>query len=206
MKSPIVLQLNGNWMPISQKTVAEAIIAMTSMGESPAALALDIDYEKNADGEYDFSSPKYMNPVSWDEWINLPVRDFDISIHTVKMEIRVPTVLVAPSYRKMPTRKSRPTKYNVFDRDGGICQYTGKKLSKNQGNIDHVVARSRGGKNTWENMVWCTKEINSKKGDKPLSELGLKLLRKPTAPPEIPIAMTFREAKRPEWLPFIHTS
>lgn len=206
MKSPIVLQLNGNWMPIAQKTVAEAVIAMTSQGESPAALALDIAYDKDENGEYDFSSPTYMNPVGWNEWMTLPVREYDLAIRTVNTEIRVPTVLIATKFRKMPVKKPRATKFNVFERDRGICAYTGKKVSRGQGNIDHIIPRSRGGKNTWENMVWCDKDINSKKGDKLPHEVGLKLLTKPIAPAEIPVSMTFREAKRPEWIPFIHAS
>jgi len=203
MNKPIVLQLNANWMPIGTKSVKDAMIAMLSDGDQPAAFALDIAYEKGENGEYDFSAPTYMNPVKWDDWKNLPIREYDFVIHSARLEVRAPTVLVAPNYRHMPMSRPSPTKYNVFERDGGICQYTGKQLNKTQGNIDHVLPRSRGGKNTFENMVWCDKSINSKKGDKLPHEVGLQLRKKPKAPAVMPISAKFREAKHPTWMPFI---
>lgn len=203
MNKPIVLQLNGNWMPIGVKSVKDAIIAMTSCGSQPPALALDIEYEKNENGDYDFNNPTYINAVGWDEWKSLPVREYDFVIHSANLTVRAPTVLVATAFRKMPVRKPSATKYNIFERDGGICQYTGKKLSKGMGNIDHVLPRSRGGKNTWSNMVWCDKDINSKKGDKLPHEVGLQLLKKPQEPAALPVSCNFKEAKHPSWIPFI---
>lgn len=205
MNKPIVLQLNGNWMPVGIKSIKEAFIAMTSEGDAPAALALDIAYEL-VDGECDFSNPTYMNAVGWEDWIQLPIRDYDFVVRSARLEVRAPTVLIAPNYREMPMRKPSPTKNNIFERDGGVCQYTGKKLGKGQGNIDHVVARARGGKNEWNNMVWCDKSLNSKKGDRLPHEVGLKLIRKPVEPPVLPLSMTFNEAKHPTWIPFITKS
>ncbi|MHA2408219.1 MAG: HNH endonuclease [Candidatus Ranarchaeia archaeon] len=203
MNKPIVLQLNGNWMPIDQKTLKEAIIAMTSDGNSPAAEALDISYDKDENGEYDFTTPAYMTPVKWEDWVNLPIRDYDFVIHSAKMEVRAPTVLIAPSYRKMPTTSTRATKFNVYERDKGICQYTGEKVSKGSGNIDHIKPVSKGGKNTWDNMVWTNADINSKKGNKSNKEAGLTLIREPLAPKPMPVSMKFRVAKHPTWKHFL---
>ena len=208
MNKPIVLQLNGNWMPIDTKTPKEAIIAMTSQGDSPPAQALDISYEKDENGEYDFSCPSYMNPVSWEDWIDLdktPIREYDEVIRTSRMEIRVPTVLLASNFRQMPTITARATKFNIYERDGGVCQYTGKKVSKGSGNIDHIQPVSKGGKNTWENMVWTSAELNSKKGNRLNHEVGLKLIRPPKAPPKMPVSMKFKpeNARHPSWLPFL---
>jgi hypothetical protein len=38
----------------------------------------------------------------------------------------------------------------IWERDDGICQYTGRKLAPKEGNIDHFVPRSRGGKTSWQ--------------------------------------------------------
>jgi hypothetical protein len=203
MNKPIVLQLNGNWQPIGCKSVKDAIIAMTSVGEQPPALALDISYEKGEDGEYDFSTPTYMNAVGWEDWTQLEPRNYDFVVHSSKMTLRVPTVIIAPNFRKMPLCKPSATKSNIYERDGGVCQYTGKKLTKGAGNIDHIHPQSRGGKNTWDNMVWCDKTLNSIKGDRTPDEMGWTLIRKPKEPIPAPISLKYREAKHPTWIPFI---
>lgn len=41
--------------------------------------------------------------------------------------------------------------------DGNRCQYTGALLRPDEGSLDHVVPRSRGGPDTWENLVWSDK-------------------------------------------------
>lgn len=203
MNKPIVLQLNANWMPVHNHTVKDAIIAMNSDGSKPPALALDIAYEKDENGEWDFSNPSYINPVGWEDFINLPIREYDLTVSTAKFTMRAPTILIAPEYRKVPMRTPRATKFNVYERDGGVCQYTGEKVPKGSGNIDHVISRAKGGKNSWENMVWCKSIINSKKGDKLPHEVGLKLIRKPKAPSGRPITSLFREARHPSWIPFL---
>lgn len=203
MNKPLVLQLNANWMPIDQKTLKEAVIAMTSQGDEPSAKALDIEYARDENGDYDFANPIYMNPVGWSDWISLPVRDFDFVIHSAKLAVRAPTVLIAPGYRKMPTMAPRATKFNIFERDRGVCQYTGKKISKTQGNVDHILPLSKGGKNTWENMVWTSAELNSRKGNKLNHEVGLTLIKAPTAPRPMPVSMKFREARHPTWAHFL---
>ena len=61
-----------------------------------------------------------------------------------------------------------------------------------EGNIDHVVPRARGGQTTWENCVLASKEINSKKGDRLPHEVGLLLLATPKAPVSMPATFTIR--------------
>jgi len=101
------------------------------------------------------------------------------------MSIRVPTIIASSKYAEIPVKTFRPTKNNIWIRDKGICQYSGKKLKPEEANIDHPFPKSRGGPNTWENMVLCHKDINSKKGNKTPEEAGLKLIRKPKAMPPI---------------------
>jgi 5-methylcytosine-specific restriction endonuclease McrA len=48
--------------------------------------------------------------------------------------------------------------------------------------IDHVIPKSRGGDNTWENMVTCCFDCNSRKGSKTPEEAGLKFRVRPYRP------------------------
>lgn len=203
-----VLALNASWLPLSPKTVKEAIIAMMggADGHNPPALAVDQEFEVDGDGNIDWGTMVYANPVPWSTWITLPIREDqnDEAVHTAGGRvIRAPRVIIQPNFSKMPVVNPKPTKDAIMRRDGGICQYTGRKLSRCQGNIDHVIPRHHGGKNTFENMVWCEKGLNSLKGNRYNHEIGLKLIRKPKAPPSVPLSATITDAKHPSWKPFL---
>lgn len=67
----------------------------------------------------------------------------------------------------------------VFKRDHNECVYCG---SKKELTIDHVMPRSRGGKNTWTNLVTCCMKCNLKKGNKTPEEAKMNLRQKPFEP------------------------
>ena len=168
----LVLKLNKFWKVVDTALVGDALVDLAAGKNS---YALDINYGEKEDGSPDFSNPQ-MRPVNWDEWILLPVRPWDFSIKSVKMEIRVPTILVAKNYAKVPEVKfgKNPSSDQIRIRDGNRCQYTGQKLKREEISIDHVLPRSKGGDNSWGNLVVTSKALNSMKGDKLNSEVGLR--------------------------------
>ena len=89
-------------------------------------------------------------------------------------------------------RRPRFGARGIWERDGGVCQYTGRKLSPKEGNIDHVVPRSRGGKTSWDNCVLAHREINSRKADRLPHEAGLRLRKPPVAPRVVPASALIR--------------
>lgn len=194
----IVLSLNSAWSPLGYRTVRQAIVALTGTdGKNPPALAVDITFDEDG-------APVVSHAVGWDEWVKLPVDASHLALGTKTGPIRVPLVIVNPVYGKMPLKSPRLTPNAIWDRDGGVCQYSGKKLTRKGGNLDHVTPKSRGGKDSWENMVLCDKSINSEKGNRLNSEIGLKLIRRPKAPPSVPASFSVKEARHPAHLPFIH--
>ena len=195
----LTLSLNSAWQPIGHKTVQDA------MGDlfSDNYLALNVDYDKYSDGSWNFNSIINMLPLEWNDWVNLEIRDFDFYVRTAKLKIRVPTILICKKYDKIPKTRMKLTKANIRKRDGGVCQYTGKKINANQGNIDHVIPVSRGGANTWNNLVYCNKEINTKKGNKLPEEAGLNLIKQPEEPgTSIPLT-NLTKANHQDWKLFI---
>ena len=87
---------------------------------------------------------------------------------------------------------------------GNRCQYTGKVLKPEEGSIDHVVPRSRGGKDAWENLGWSSKDVNTRKGNRLPQEAGLKLLSGPRAPKELPASALVRNGHEiADWELFI---
>ena len=169
-----VLVLNRNWQAINVRTPQEAFCMMATN----VATGLEIERED------------YIRPVTWEEWIALPIRDQDEAVHTVRGAIRVPTVIVAVNYAKVPKKRPKLCARTIRERDRNCCQYTGRVLRPDEGSLDHVVPRSRGGKDVWENLVWSAKEVNQRKADRLPREAGLKLLSTPRAPKEMP-AMAF---------------
>jgi 5-methylcytosine-specific restriction endonuclease McrA len=199
----IVLKLNSNWQTIGYGTVADAIVDLVA-GES--IKTLDIQYPVDENGNPDRSVSPSMIPVDWETWITLPIRPWDDVIHSAKLSIRVPTVVIAKNYSKMPMKswKGKPSKEAIFIRDGGKCQYTGKTLDKKEATIDHVLPKSRGGNDDWTNLALTSKSLNGKKGNSLNNEIGLKLIRQPFVPRPIPVSQLIREAKHPDWLLFIN--
>lgn len=198
-----VLVLNRSWVAIGEVDVKKALEDMCS-SISPKK-ALKIEYGKNADGSYNFDDLIEVNPLDWNEWIKLSPRDFDTgAIHTVSLTIRTPTVVITNSFNKIPVKTFRPTKFAIAQRDNFTCQYTGKKLSRSEISIDHVLPKSRAKDkaNDWGNLVTCDKQVNFEKADRTPEEAGLKLLRKPVAPAPVPYTALINE-KHVDWKRFV---
>ncbi len=103
-------------------------------------------------------------------------------ISTITYRLKVPRVIILMVYDKLPPRRVKFTRKNIYLRDNNTCQYCGKKFRTEDLNIDHVVPLSRGGKNTWENVVCSCIRCNMRKGNRTLAEAGMKLIKKPTRP------------------------
>lgn len=204
LDKPIVLSLNRAWQPIGHRTVKQALIALNGGADGVApAHGMDIGYAQNADGSWNFDRPLYVNPVPWHEWVTLPVREFDLSVATPRLCLRVPTVIISTNYSRMPVRMPRASRASIYQRDGGVCQYTGEFVGRNGGNLDHIVPRQRGGRDTFENLVWAKREINTLKANRLPHEAGLRLVRRPRAPGPLPASATLREARHPDWRHFL---
>src|SRR5207247_5506712 len=117
-----------------------------------------------------------------------------IFLRTARSAIRVPTVIVAVNYARVPKTRPKLSARNIRQRDGNRCQYTGKLLKPDEGSLDHVLPRSRGGKDAWENLVWSSKDVNTRKGNRLPHEAGLKLFSAPLAPKELPVSALIRNA------------
>ena len=105
----------------------------------------------------------------------------------------------------VPKKRPKLCARAIRERDGNRCQYTGALLRPDEGSLDHVLPRSRGGKDTWENLVWSSKEVNTRKGNRLPHEAGLKLLNEPRAPKELPVSALIRNAHGiAEWKLFLN--
>lgn len=75
------------------------------------------------------------------------------------------------------------SKKNLFLRDTGMCQYCSKKLTLKTCTVDHILPKSRGGTNIWENVVLACTKCNQKKGACLPREINMLLRKTPSKPP-----------------------
>lgn len=199
LNKPIVLSCNKYWKALRPTTPEIAFVDMAKN----TVRAIHIEYFQNPDGTFNFEDPIVMEPVDWDTWLTLKPRPFDFVIHTPKLTIRVPTVIICVDYAKTPMARKRLTNQAVLERDGWKCQYTNVPLTRKTATCDHILPRSLGGKTTWTNLVAAHKDINLKKGNRLNHEVGLKLLKQPKEPPLTPVCANIKEIASKDWEFFI---
>ncbi|MFN0003165.1 MAG: HNH endonuclease [Pseudohongiellaceae bacterium] len=70
----------------------------------------------------------------------------------------------------------------LFRRDQNLCMYCGKELADRDLSCDHIIPTSRGGKNTWVNVVAACKRCNHFKQNRTPEEARMELLALPYEP------------------------
>lgn len=132
------------------------------------------------------SNYTHLTVVSWKRGIKLLMQgkvhplDFydDFEVLTTSGEAyQIPKTIVLKKYVKLPDRMYRPNRRNIFLRDNYTCVYCEKQLNTEELSIDHILPKSRGGKETWENLVTSCKTCNCSKGDRTPEEAGLIIKR-----------------------------
>lgn len=121
-------------------------------------------------------------------------------VHAARGSYERPAVIVLTRYVRMPhTRRIPVTRRGVLRRDGHRCAYCGKAAAT----IDHVLPRSRGGQDSWENLVACCLRCNNIKSDRTPREMGWELRTVPQPPRGG--SWTVRGAERgdPRWEPYL---
>lgn len=95
-----------------------------------------------------------------------------------------PSVLRLRYHVKRPLPELKLSRRSIFARDNYTCQYCG--VQTRDLTIDHIVPKRHGGGMKWENLVACCRRCNTRKGDKMLSNTGMKLARSPRRPRYVP--------------------
>ncbi|MBU0687417.1 MAG: HNH endonuclease [Candidatus Margulisbacteria bacterium] len=125
-----------------------------------------------------------INICSWRRAVTLLYKDkatlVEESGKLLNNKYSMPFVIRLVNYVSIPYNNVVLTRKNIYLRDNHTCQYCGKSGNLT---IDHVIPKSRGGNDTWENIVTCCVRCNNRKGDKSLEEIGLSLRKRPYRPP-----------------------
>jgi len=92
--------------------------------------------------------------------------------------------VIACHGKVVDSKRSEPPLSNkaLFRRDQHTCLYCGKQLPGYLLSRDHVHPLSRGGKDSWTNVVTACKRCNTRKGSRMLTTASMQLLALPFVP------------------------
>jgi len=135
-----------------------------------------------------------INITNWKRAIVLLIKE--------KAQVLSSRVIRLFNYIRIPFAKivaQTPSRAMIYKRDNNKCQYCGATRSLT---IDHVIPRSKGGEDSWDNLVVACASCNVKKGDKLLEQTNMKLARKPFTPYN-KVQFTLSYCEVPEWQEFL---
>jgi len=125
----------------------------------------------------------------------------DRRVRSVSKSFPWPSVIRLNTYIAVPFKKIILTRKNILRRDHYRCAYCGR------GDItltlDHIIPKSRGGEDSWENLVAACLPCNNKKGDQTPEEAMMKLRVRPYTPNHIMFIKNSAGRLEEKWKPFL---
>ncbi|MFE2773761.1 HNH endonuclease [Microbacterium resistens] len=119
---------------------------------------------------------------------------------TTRSRFDRPAVIILSRYVRLPHARRVPvTRRGVLRRDAHRCGYCGKPAAT----IDHILPRSRGGADSWENLVACCLRCNNVKSDRTPQEMGWELQCTPRPPHGTAWTVRGSDRSDPQWEPYL---
>jgi 5-methylcytosine-specific restriction endonuclease McrA len=150
---------------------------------APVRRALCLLYQGHARAVH----PTEFSLYDFDAWLELSRQvNGGRYVHTPSLTIRVPEVILLNVFNSFVRHEVRFSRHSIFERDRHTCQYCGKVFSRSHLTIDHVIPQSRGGSDTWENLVLACLACNVRKADRTPEEAHMPLIHRPVKPGWLP--------------------
>lgn len=184
-----VLALNKAFAPLRVIDVRRAL----SLLVTGSAEVVDVDDAHFA--TYDFASWRELSALKAEfeqerhSWVGL-----------VRGAVAAPAVVRMLKFDRHRSTRIPLNRRNIYFRDGNICQYCGRKFATSELSLDHVIPRSRGGGDTWENLVCACVSCNNRKADKLPGEAKMHLIRQPR---RVKAAAQLIRVSNPSWAQFV---
>ena len=122
-------------------------------------------------------------------------------LRTIRESFQFPSVIRLRSYIRVPYNKVVLSRRNIMRRDNFTCMYCG---SKNDLTIDHVLPKSRGGKDVWENLTTACEKCNVKKSSRTPQEAGMPIFKQPYRPIPITFFRDYNGNVQEPWKPYLY--
>ena len=186
-----VLVLNRLWQPVHTCSVKRAL-KLLCLGHAQVV---------QTEGEARYQTHDIGSWVEYSE--ETPSSTAAELIHSVKVALRIPKIIVLALYDRLPRKEVKFTRQNVFLRDKHTCQYCHLIFPEVKLNLDHVIPRDKGGKTIWKNIVTSCIPCNTRKANRLPREVGMRLLNEPRIPKWRPLFGLKQQASDQAWQEFI---
>lgn len=123
-------------------------------------------------------------------------------VRSTKVSMPFPTIVRLKLYIRVPYKKIVLSRKNILRRDNHRCQYCSR--SDLTLTIDHIMPKSKGGDDSWENLVAACVKCNNKKGDRTPELANMPLMKKPSRPSHITFMKHFVGRIDEEWKPYLY--
>lgn len=186
-------------MALRVVSVRRAFMLLFKRDEEHRPVAEVVSVEEGRYVSYDFED--------WAELSRLK-REFEPAKHdwikTVRFHIVVPRIVRVLTFTKLPRQDVKFNRRNLFARDHNTCQYCGKRFHTSELSLDHIIPRSKGGQNSWENIVCACLKCNVRKGGRTPNEAHMRLVRAPTKPRRNPVvSIKLSDDRYASWRQFL---
>jgi 5-methylcytosine-specific restriction endonuclease McrA len=134
----------------------------------------------------------------------LVVQDKRKELRSVSKTFPWPSIIRLSQFITLPYKRVVLTRKNILRRDEYKCSYCGRgdlPLT-----IDHVVPKSKGGIDSWDNLVCACTFCNNKKGDRTPVEANMILLNRPFKPSHIMFIKNVVGKLDENWKPYLYLS
>lgn len=126
-----------------------------------------------------------------------------VALRTARCQFAWPSIVRLRYYVRVPFRRIMLSRKNVLRRDGFRCQYCNQRERLT---VDHVIPRSRGGRDQWTNLVAACIRCNNKKGNRTPEEARMALRRKPFRPSHVMFIRDYVGKVEDSWKPYLFLS
>lgn len=124
-----------------------------------------------------------------------------LAVRTVREAYPFPSVIRLSAYLRVPFKRIELSRKNILRRDGFQCQYCGGKTPPLT--VDHIIPRSRGGPDQWDNLVSACVRCNNKKGNRTPEEARMPLLSIPRKPHHVLFLKHYAGKVEETWRPYL---
>ena len=122
-------------------------------------------------------------------------------IRTVSRSFPIPSVVRLHLYIQPTRRGIALNRRNIMRRDGYRCQYCGSR--SHMLTTDHIIPRSLGGGETWDNLVTACVNCNNKKGSRTPKAAGMRLITQPRRPAFYSFIKFYHPDSHEKWRPYL---
>ncbi len=122
-------------------------------------------------------------------------------IRSVSQRLPFPSVIRLRRYKRVPYKQIMLSRKNILRRDGHRCQYCGTSASPLT--VDHIVPRSHGGRDTWENLVTACVRCNNIKSNRTPEHAGMYLRSIPRKPSHVTFIVHSVGHVDTHWRPYL---